>query len=118
MTREFIILPEFDKRWKKLGLTDDDLIVLEEFLCLNPHFGKIIKGTGGLRKLRWAFPGKGKSGGLRVIYVDFIQYEKLYLITVYKKIKKISLTKGERNKIKEMIKELLAELRRKKNGIK
>ena len=115
MTREFIILPEFDKRWKKLGLTDDDLVALEEFLCLNPLFGKIIKGTGGLRKLRWALPGKGKSGGIRIIYVDFIIYEKLYLISAYKKNEKVSLTRDEKNKIKEMIKVLLTELRRKRN---
>jgi len=42
MTREFIILPEFEKRWTKLGLDDDDLSDLEEFLCLNTQFGKII----------------------------------------------------------------------------
>jgi len=52
---------------------------------LNPDIGYIIKGIGGLRKLRWSIPGKGKSGGLRVIYIDFVLYEKLYLISVYDK---------------------------------
>lgn len=118
MTREFIILPEFEKRWRKLGLNDDDLIALEEYLCINPNLGKIIKGTGGLRKLRWALPGKGKSGGLRIIYVDFVLYEKLYLISVYGKKQKLSLSDIEKKKVKELIKQLLSELRSKKNGNK
>ena len=118
MNREFIILPEFEKRWEKLGLTDNDLIVLEEYLCINPNIGKIIKGTGGLRKLRWSLPGKGKSGGLRIIYVDFVLYEKLYLISVYDKKHKVNLSDNEKKKVKELIKQLLSELRSKKNGNK
>ncbi len=111
MTREFIILPEFDKQWKRLGLNDDDLIHLEEFLCLNPDYGKVIQGTGGLRKLRWAIPGKGKSGGIRILYIDFIIHEKLYLITVFKKNEIVNLNNKEKKEIKGLIKILINELR-------
>ena len=116
MTREFIILPEFDKQWKKLGLNDGHLVNLEEFLCLNPDFGKVIQGTGGLRKLRWAIHGKGKSGGLRILFIDFIIYEKLYLISVFKKNEKVNLNNKEKKEIKELIRMLIDELRSKKNG--
>ncbi len=105
MTREFIILPEFDKQWKRLGLNDNDLINLD--------YGKVIQGTGGLRKLRWAVPGKGKSSGIRILYIDFIIHEKLYLITVFKKNEIVNLNNKEKNEIKGLIKILIDELRSK-----
>jgi len=83
---------------------------LQLYLCLYPDHGDIIKGTGGLRKLRWAIQGKGKSGGIRVAYVDFIIHEKIYLITAYKKGEKDNLSKSERNDIKKLISILESEL--------
>lgn len=61
MTREFIITREFDSVWKSLGLNDDDLNELEIFLCKNPDAGDTMKGTGGVKKLRWALDGRGKK---------------------------------------------------------
>ena len=49
-------------------LTDDEYIGLQMFLVRYPDKGNVIPGTGGVRKLRWALKGKGKRGGLRVIY--------------------------------------------------
>ena len=112
MTREFIILPEFDKAWKHLSLGDNELRDLQQYLCLYPDQGDIMPGTGGLRKLRWAIQRKGKSGGLRVAYIDFIVYEKIYLVTAYKKGEKDNLTKSERNEIKKLITVLEHELRK------
>lgn len=103
MTREFIILPEFDRQWKAMGLTDTDLKRLQEQLLLNPKDGTVIQGTGGLRKTRFAFQGKGKSGSVRVAYIDFEVYERIYLITAYPKSEKDNLTGEERNEIKKMI---------------
>ncbi len=82
------------------------------FLFNYPDAGKVIPGSGGLRKLRWAITGKGKSGGLRVAYIDFIVYEKIYLVTAYKKGEKDNLTKSERNEIKKLITVLEHELRK------
>ncbi|HON80239.1 MAG TPA: type II toxin-antitoxin system RelE/ParE family toxin [Spirochaetota bacterium] len=116
MTREFIILPEFDKAWKHLGLSDNELKSLQQHLCLYPDQGDIIQGTGGLRKLRWAIQGKGKSGGIRVAYVDFVIFEKIYLITAYSKGDKDNLSKTERNDIKKLISLLENELKIKNEG--
>ena len=106
MTREFVITKEFDKNWKDIGLTDNDLKILQQELILNPQKGDVIQGTGGLRKLRIAFENRGKSGSGRVCYVDFAVYEKIYLITAYPKNVKENLSKSERNAISEMIKQL------------
>ena len=66
LTREFVITHEFDKNWKAMGLTDKDLRSLQEELILNPSKGDLMQGTGGLRKLRIALEGRGKSGKRRI----------------------------------------------------
>lgn len=106
MTRTFIMTQEFDKNWKSMGLTDDDLKALQEELILNPTRGDLMQGTGGLRKLRIAFDGRGKSGSGRVCYVDFAVYNKIYLITAYPKNEKDNLSKAERNAIAAVIRQL------------
>lgn len=111
MTRLFVMLPEFEKQWAKIGLTDDDLRRLQSELLKNPKAGDVIQGTGGLRKIRFAFEHKGKSGGSRVAYVDFAYYEKIYLITAYSKNDKENLSKSEQNNIKKVIEMLESKLR-------
>lgn len=106
VTREFIILPEFEKQWKSMGLTDDDLKSLQEELTINPQKGDVMQGTGGLRKMRISLENRGKSGGARVCYVDFTIYDKIYLITAYPKNTMENLSKEQRNAIKAAIKEL------------
>lgn len=106
MTRTFIMTQEFDQNWKRMGLNDDDLKALQEELILNSKKGDLMQGTGGLRKLRIAFEGKGKSGSGRVCYVDFTVYEKIYLITAYPKNERDNLSKAERNAIAAMIRQL------------
>ena len=103
MTREFVMLPEFDRKWKELGLTDRELKALQEELTINPQKGDLMQGTGGLRKIRVAFEGRGKSGSARVCYVDFAVYERIYLITAYAKDEKDNLSKAERNEVKKLI---------------
>lgn len=103
MTRTFIQTSEFVKNWQELGFTDDDLRRLELEILKNPKTGAIVQGTGGLRKMRFAFEGAGKSGSSRVCYVDFVIHKTVYLITVYPKNKKDNLSKAERNEIKKLI---------------
>ena len=106
MKRKFVMMPVFDKQWRDMGLDDDDLQNLQAELLSNPQIGKVIKGTGKLRKMRFALPNKGKSGSSRVIYVDFVLAETIYLIFAYPKNEKDDLTDEERNNIKKMIDKL------------
>lgn len=112
MTREFIFIPEFEIRWKKLGFNDDDLRDLEAYLCEHPTLPPIIQGTGGLRKFRWSqHEGQGKSGGARILYVDFASFEKIYMISCFAKNKQINLTGAQKKQMKAVIEHLKSELR-------
>ncbi len=71
MRRAFVELPLFRSKWESLGLDDDDYHRLQDELLADPKVGAVMQGTGGVRKMRFAFEHKGKSGGVRVIYVDF-----------------------------------------------
>ena len=103
MTRTFIQTREFVTSWEKMGLGDQDLRRLELELLKNPKSGKVIRGTGGLRKLRFAFDNRGKSGSVRVCYVDFVLQETVYLITAYPKSEKDNLSREECREIRRMI---------------
>jgi len=103
MTRKFITTGEFERAWKEMDLTDEDLAGVQYAILLDPEAGALVKGTGGLRKLRIPLEGRGKSGGARVCYVDFVVKETIYLITAYPKNEKENLSKTERNEIKKLI---------------
>lgn len=111
MTRTFVELPLFRAKWKALGLNDDDLKRLQEEILLDPKTGAVMKETGGIRKMRFAFEHRGKSGSIRIIYIDFEVYEKIYLITAYPKNEKDNLTKAERNELRELVKVLENQLK-------
>jgi hypothetical protein len=83
----FIQLRSFVSAWRELRLSDVDLQALELELLRRPEAGKVIRGTGRLRKLRFAPPtsGRGKSGGTRVIYAHFPSNQCVYLFTIYGK---------------------------------
>ncbi|MCM1522879.1 MAG: type II toxin-antitoxin system RelE/ParE family toxin [Ruminococcus sp.] len=89
-----------------MGLDDNDLRRLQEEPLFDPEKGDVMQGTGSLRKLRFAFEGQGKSGRVRVCYVDFAVYESIYLITAYPKSEKDNLSKSERSSIAKLIKAL------------
>ena len=111
MKRSFVELPIFKSRWEALGLNEEDLLRLQIELLADPKAGDVMQGTGGVRKTRFAFEHRGKSGGVRVIYVDFEVYEKIYLLTAYTKNEKDDLTKKERSEIKQLIEVLEQQLR-------
>ena len=99
-----------------MGLSDDDLRGFQNFLLQNPKAGVIIEGTGGASKVRYALKskGKGKSGGIRVIYIDLEKYEKVYLLTCYPKSKQDNLSDSQKAAIKEVIKRII---KREKEGL-
>lgn len=107
---QFVIktTPAFDKKAKKL-LTVDSVESLFDYLEVHPEKGDLIKGTGGVRKLRWQSgkSNKGKSGGVRVLY----HYSKdvlVILITLYSKSEKDDISGEERNQLKKLIPQLIS----------
>ena len=109
MKRTFIEVPLFTKRWKEIGLSDEDLSALQIMLLKNPESGPVMEGTGGIRKVRFALENRGKSGSVRVCYTDFAEYEVTYLITAFTKNEQANLSDEEKNVLKKLVKALLEE---------
>ncbi|GHU80744.1 hypothetical protein FACS1894191_6690 [Clostridia bacterium] len=109
MNREFIELSLFRSCWDTLGLGEDELRDLELRLLTNPDAGDMIPGCGGARKLRISMPGRGRSGGARVIYVDFLARGWMYLLFAYPKNVQENLTSEQKKVIRAKIKTLLEE---------
>jgi hypothetical protein len=85
-------------------LTDEEYFGLQNFLLQYPESGKIIQQTGGVRKLRWASSGKGKSGGVRVIYYWKNQDDEIWLLTIYSKSERETIPSHILRRIAEEIK--------------
>ncbi len=66
-------------------LTEDEYVGLQGFMLKYPETGNIVPGSGGVRKLRWGMIGKGKRGGVRVIYYFKKQDDEIWLLTIYGK---------------------------------
>ncbi len=101
---EFIETILFQKKAKNV-LDGDQLRQLQITLMLYPGMGAVIPGSGGLRKLRWVSAGKGKRGGLRVIYYWVTDDHKIFLLYVYSKAKQEDLTRQELKLFKTLIEE-------------
>ena len=84
-------------------LTDEEYSGLQNFLLLRPDAGKIVRGSGGVRKLRWAASGKGKSGGIRVIYYWKAADDEIWMLTVYSKSERDTIAAHVLRKIAEEI---------------
>ena len=96
-------------------LQDDEYRVLQSFLAGDPEAGDVMPGTGGVRKLRWADRrrGKGKRGGLRVIYYHLSTDAQIWLMTLYDKHEMADLSAPEKRALKAA---LDAELARRAAG--
>ncbi|WP_126174644.1 type II toxin-antitoxin system RelE/ParE family toxin [Altericroceibacterium xinjiangense] len=98
-------LPEFLRRAKSI-MSDEDRSALVDYIAANPEAG--VSLGGGLRKVRVARQGGGKSGGYRTIYVFGGVHVPIFLITVFAKNEKDNLTKAEQAELIAMSKALLA----------
>ena len=104
--RLFIHTKVFDRLWESIGCNDNDLAELQKAICENPQGYPVIRGTGGVRKIRITLDDRGKSGGARVLYIDFVIKGVVGLLYAYSKGKKVSISENERKILKEMVDQL------------
>ena len=102
---EFIETQTFTRLLTAL-LADDEYREMQYELLENPERGDVIKGGGGIRKLRYAVQGRGKSGGVRVIYYWIKDKHLIYMLLIYSKSKKDDLTDKETAILRKLVKEL------------
>lgn len=95
-------VPEYIRRAEKL-LGEEERREIVDYLAARPKAGDIMEGTGGVRKLRWGRQGRGKSGGVRVIYYVHSNLMPLYLLTVFAKNERANLSKAERNELAGLV---------------
>jgi hypothetical protein len=100
-------LPEYIRCAEKL-LSDPERRSVVDYLAEHPRAGDVMEATRGIRKLRWGRGGRGKSGGVRVIYYFYNDEMPLYLITLFAKNEQENLTKAERNNLGELVEVLVA----------
>lgn len=98
----FIETPTFTKHAERL-LGDDETARLQAALMHRPDQGAIIRGSGGLRKLRWAAKGHGKRGGVRLIYYWVTVEAQVYLLLAYPKNEKEDLTADEVKLLRRLV---------------
>ena len=81
-------------------IDDDEYAELQRFMMRNPEAGQVVPGSGGVRKLRWARPGMGKRGGLRIIY--FVRYlpNEFWMLAIYAKSEEQSIPAHVLNALK------------------
>ena len=84
-------------------LDDDQYRALQAVLSDNPDAGDVIPGGGGLRKLRWRLAGRGKRGGLRIIYYRVVSAEQIYLLYVYAKNEQTDLTRDQLKTLRQLV---------------
>ena len=111
----FFETPLFTRRLPDY-LNDDLYQALQRALLENPELGDVMPGTGGFRKVRWedSRRGKGKRGGLRVIYYYLTADHQVWLFTLYDKHEATDLTSGEKKALKKAIQAELAARRHKR----
>lgn len=92
----------FTRRIAEL-MSEDEYRELQEALIKRPAMGPIIAGTGGLRKVRWKLEGRGKSGGIRVIYYWMVSDDQLYMVYGYPKNEQENLTSEQKKLLKKIV---------------
>jgi mRNA-degrading endonuclease RelE of RelBE toxin-antitoxin system len=86
-------------------LTDEEYRHLQRALVLHPNMGRVIRGSGGLRKARWSIAGRGKRGGLRVIYYWAVAQDKILMLFIYPKSERDDLTPEQLKVLRSIVEE-------------
>jgi mRNA-degrading endonuclease RelE of RelBE toxin-antitoxin system len=100
----FIETPVFSRVVVEL-LDDDEFHLLQLDLLRRPHLGAVIPHSRGLRKARWTLPGRGKRGGLRVVYFWDHASETIYLLYLYPKNKQEDLSPNQLRMLARLVRE-------------
>lgn len=98
--------PEFLTVTRRI-MDDEERAVLIDYLAYNPGAGDLIRGTGGVRKMRWGLAGRGKRGGARVFYFYHSPKIPLFALTAFAKGQQTDLTQAERNGLRTLTARLL-----------
>ena len=93
--------PEFLSATRRI-MDEEERGLLVDYLARNPLAGDIVQGTGGVRKLRWALEGRGKSGGARVIYYFHNSAVPIFALTAYAKNERANLSQADRNEFRRL----------------
>lgn len=107
---EIVELPSYTAAADKAKLTEEERDFVLDYLMANPDAGDLIKGTGGLRKVRIPRETTGKSGGLRVLTAYFMREDLVFLISVYAKTKQADLTPDQRKSFAKLMIDLKKEM--------
>lgn len=94
--------PIFTRRIQAI-ISDEEYRLLQIHLITKPDAGMVIRGGGGLRKLRWSAGGHGKRGGIRVIYYWFVSQDTLLLLFAYPKSERDDLTPDQLRQLKKIV---------------
>ena len=100
----FVETPVFTSLVRR-HLSDESYRALQLALLLRPEQGTVIRGSGGLRKLRWAAEGRGRRGGLRVIYYWAVAEEVCYMLYLYGKNEQADLTPAQVRTLGRLVRE-------------
>ena len=109
---DFVETPDFTESWAKLYLDDNDLAALQITVMRGGKNAPVIRGTGGLRKLRFSPPqwNVGKSGALRVCFVYYAEFGVILLVLVYAKSRQETISEAEKKGLRALVEEYRVEL--------
>ncbi len=100
-----IVETSFFTRQVQALMSNEDYRRLQTFLILRPDLGDLIPGSGGLRKVRWGATGRGKRGGVRVIYYWAIRQDRILMLFLYAKNEQDDLTPDQLKLLRKIIEE-------------
>jgi hypothetical protein len=103
--------PEFLSATRRL-MSDEERMLLVDYLAYNPTAGDLIPGTGGVRKMRWGLEGRGKRGGARVIYFHHNAGTPLFALAAFAKNEQADLSQKDRNDFRQLTTRLVETFKR------